>query len=290
VGGTLILGSGGMLGSALVAVHGPDGLATAGRSQIEAQGVEAIVEALRPDLVLNCAAHTDVEGAERDPAEAIAANAVLPGRLGAACRDAGALLAHVSSTGCYGAWKTDPYVEDDRAEPTTAHHRSKLAGEAAVRESGCEHLVVRTGWLFGGQPGAPKNFVWNRLVEASGKDRMISDPFQRGCPTLVDDVARQILAAAAAGVRGLINVVSGGSATRFDYVERVVRAARLPCVVEPAAAPFKRLAAVSPNEAAVNERLRARGLDSMPRWEDAVDGYVAALLAAPQWTAREVRT
>ncbi|HZG09359.1 MAG TPA: NAD(P)-dependent oxidoreductase [Allosphingosinicella sp.] len=290
MGKTLILGSGGMLGSAFVAAHGPNGLATAGRAQIKAQGVEAIVRAAEPNLVINCAAHTDVEGAERDPAEAIAANAVLPGKLGDACREGGALLVHISSTGCYGAWKSSPFVEIDRAEPTTVHHRSKLAGELAVRESGCNHLIVRTGWLFGGQPGAPKNFVWNRLVEASGTDRIVSDPFQRGCPTLVDDVARQIFSALAAGIHGLVNIVSGGSARRFDYVERIVRAARLPCAVEPAQTPFKRLAAVSPNEAAVNERLRAQGLDAMPTWEDAVDRYVATLIASRQWTAREVRT
>lgn len=120
---------------------------------------------------------------------------------------------------------------------------------------------------------------------------MVSDPFQRGCPTLVDDVAHQIFSAVAAGVRGLVNIVSAGTATRFDYVDRIVRAARLQCTVEAAMVPFKRLAIVSPNETALNERLRSAGLDMMPRWEDAVDSYVATLLASPEWmTFQEART
>ena len=279
-----------MLGSSFAAAHGPDGLVTAGRKEIQSQGVAAIIRRSAPLLVINCAADTDVEGAERDPAAADAVNAVLPGRIAAACRSAGAVLVHFSSTGCYGSWKTDPYFENDPAKPTTAHHRSKLAGEIAVREAGPEHLLVRTGWLFGGQPGAAKNFVWNRLVEARGTERMISDPFQRGCPTLVDDVVRQVYSAVGAGVRGLINVVSVGSATRLAYVERIVQAAGLPCKVEASSVPFRRLAAVSPNEAAVNGRLRSLDLEVMPSWEAAVDGYVAALLASPAWGAlKEVR-
>lgn len=281
----MVLGAGGLLGSAFVdAIGGP--VATAGRAELEGKDIDEIRRLLRgaaPEVVINCAAHVEADAAERDPAPAIAANAILPGLLGAACRELGAVLVHVSSTGCYGAWKSTPYSEEDPARPTTVHHQSKLAGEEAVRETGCDHLIVRTGWLFGGAPGQPKNFVWKRLLEASANSRLGSDISQRGCPTAVEDVARQVLAALAAEVRGLVNVVSQGSATRFDYVSRIVHAARLPCEVEPAPA-FARLAPVSPNEAAVNARLGSLDLDTMPPWEKGVDDYVAALMRAPDWT------
>lgn len=276
-----------MLGSAFRTYLAAAGPRLVDRAELAAAGAEAILSETRPDLVINCAAHTDVEGAERDSEAAYAANAELPGRIARACATMGAVLVHFSSTGVYGRWKDEPYAEDDRAEPTTVHHKSKLAGEEAVAAAAREHLIVRTGWLFGGAPGAAKNFVWKRLIEASSSERMVSDPFQSGCPTFVDDVAEQVMVAVAAGVRGLVNVVAQGRTSRFGYVERIVRASGLPCHVEPASAPFQRLAQVSPNEAAVNARLQALGLDCMPSWEEAVDRYVQDLVAAPDWTARK---
>jgi dTDP-4-dehydrorhamnose reductase len=288
-GPVLILGAGGLLGQAFTAACAGRGVATAGRAQLEGRSdaeIAALVRSTAPALVVNCAADVDADGAEQDPSRAIAANTLLPGIVAAACRDAGALMLHFSSTGCYGAWKEEPYTEDDPPRPTTAHHRSKLAGEEAVRESGADHLIARIGWLYGGSIDNPKNFVWRRLLEACGATRLASDATQRGCPTDVADVARQALHAAEHGVRGTINLVARGSATRFDYVTRIVRAAGLACDVVPAPA-FARAAPVSPNEAAISKRLQALGLDIMPLWGEAVDAYVSALRASAAWSALE---
>ena len=277
-----------MLGQAFVRLLG-DAALTGSRGDLAITDIAAIdrlIGASGAGLVVNCAAHTDVDAAEGDPAPALAINSLLPGLVGTACRRADVPLVHLSSTGCYGAWKDDAYTEEDPPRPTTAHHRSKLSGEAAVRASGAEYLVVRTGWLFGGAADGPKNFVWKRMVEAAGKSRMTSDATQRGNPTSVDDLARQVLHAARAGYRGLVNAVSQGGATRYEYVRRIVEAAGLPCVVEPGATPFARPAPVSPNEVAVNERLRLLGLDVMPAWTDAVDAYVGELLRDSQWLER----
>ena len=116
----------------------------------------------------------------------------------------GALLIHMSSTGCYGDWKSEPYAESDALQPTSAHHKAKKAGEDAVIASGCRHLIVRTGWLYGGAPTDKKNFVWKRLLEARDAERMTSDASQRGCPTFVDDLADQMLALAEAGGAGVL--------------------------------------------------------------------------------------
>lgn len=282
---SLVLGAGGMLGGAFRRVLGPEAV-TVSRNDLDPAAigaVHALIADAGAELVVNCAAHTDVEGAEDDPDPAYAANAVLPGILSTACRRIGATLVHVSSTGCYGGTGNGAHVEDDPLYPTSVHHRSKAAGEQAVRDAGAEHLIVRTGWLFGGAPGAPRNFVWNRLVEALRTDEMVSDPFQEGCPTWVDDVARQTLRAVNEGCRGTINVVSQGRATRHDYVARIIEAAGLPCAVRASVTPFARRAPVSANETAVNARLRQLGLDAMPHWQEAVDGYVGALTATPAW-------
>ena len=282
---TLILGAGGMLGGAFVRLLG-DAALTASRGDLDVADIHALerrVAGSGAALVVNCAAHTDVDGAEGDPAPALVVNALLPGIVAVACRRAGIPLVHLSSTGCYGAWKDGAYTEEDAPRPTTAHHRSKLSGEAAVREAGAEHLIVRTGWLFGGAADGPKNFVWKRIVEAAGTPRMTSDATQRGNPTLVDDLARQVLHAVHRGACGTVNAVSRGQASRFDYVRRIVAATGLPCAVDPSTTPFTRPAPVSPNETAVNGRLGLLGLDIMPDWETAVDDYVAQLRRSPQW-------
>jgi dTDP-4-dehydrorhamnose reductase len=275
---TLILGAGGMLGRAVAAAC-PSPVVTAGRAELEgndAQAIIALVARVAPSLVINCAADVDADGAERDISKAMAANGVLPGFVAEACQAAGALMVQVSSTGCYGAWKDTPFTEDDPAQPTTAHHRTKLIGERAVAAAASDHLIARVGWLYGGDASNPRNFVWRRLVEASTSSQLSSDDEQHGCPSNVADVARQLFVAIDAGVRGTINIVTQGSASRYEYVRRIIEAAQMPCEVKPAPA-FVRAAPVSHNETAINARLQERGLDIMPHWATAIDNYVAKL-------------
>ena len=274
----LLTGASGMLGSAFAESLGSQAvlLTRAELDVTDAKGVFAAVESRSPRVVINCAAHVDAEAAEHDADGSYRANAVLPGLLAQACRRVDAKLVHFSSTGCYGSWKAEPYTEEDPPAPTTVHHRSKLAGERQVIESGCEHLILRTGWLFGGSAGHKKNFVWRRLLEAAAKTRIESDAAQGGNPTYVEDVVRQTLALLDLGVNGVFNCVARGSATRFDYVARIVASAGLPCVVSPRGA-FVRAAPVSANEAAINYRLQLLQADLMPEWTGGVDRYVAAV-------------
>ena len=276
----LLTGAGGMLGSAFAESLVHDELVAVGRECLDIRYSRLIRQKIldaSPDVVLNCAAHTDVEGAEHDPDTCYAANAVLPGILGAACRAAAAKLVHFSSTGCYGAWKSTPYIDLDPLQPTTTHHRAKLAGEDAIRSSGCEHLILRTGWLFGGNRSHKNNFVWRRIIEAGDREHMTSDASQRGNPTYTHDVVAQTLKLIEVDLRGTFNLTANGSASRYEYVARIVTAAKLPCKVEPGP-PFKRVAPVSSNEVGRNYKLQLLGLDTMPEWEVSVDRYVHELL------------
>jgi dTDP-4-dehydrorhamnose reductase len=276
-----------MLGSAFARALAGQPLRKAGRQALNVRDPAAVARLVAgEDFVINCAAHTDVEAAERDPEPAYAANAVLPGLLAQACRQEGAVLVHMSSVGCYGDWKAEAYVEEDPLRPTTVHHRSKALGEDGVRNSGCEHLILRMGWLFGGAPGARKNFVWSRLVEARGAATLTSDSVQRGVPTRTSDVARATLELLSAGVRGTFNLVAQGSASRYQYVSAIVERSGLPCRVEPGPA-FRRQAAVPSNETAVNQRLASMGLDGMGPWRPSLDDDVDALMASPEWRATQ---
>jgi dTDP-4-dehydrorhamnose reductase len=286
-----LTGAGGLLGGAFRAALTGQNVFTLGRHELDVDAPDLLVQAVRhhtPELVINCAAHTDVEAAERNPDLDFKVNGRLPGVIGDICRRHNASLIHFSSTGCYGNWKSTPYSEEDDVRPTTAHHRAKLAGEAAVRASGCRHLILRTGWLFGGLPNQPKNFVWNRLIEACANEVMTSDASQHGCPTYVLDLARQTLLLARRSVEGTFNAVAHGSASRYEYVAAIVAAAGLSCVVKPVPG-FKRLAPVSSNETAVNVRLKQLNIDQMREWQPSLQTYVSLLMASLAWDGNQRR-
>ncbi|MBN9048420.1 MAG: sugar nucleotide-binding protein [Rhizobiales bacterium] len=280
--GILLLGAGGVLARAFSEHLADRNVAKAGRRELEtdsAAALDGLFAEYQPELVINCAAHTDLEAAEVNPEQDFQANAELPRLIGAACRKNGATLLHFSSTGCYGSWKETPYSDADELRPTTAHHRAKAAGEEAVKLSGCRFLVLRTGWLYGGVAGQPKNFVWNRIVEARGKGEMTSDSVQRGCPTFANDLVRQAMLMVENGLQGVFNAVANGNASRYEYVAEIVASAALPCVVKPGPR-FQRRASVSMNEMAINTRLKDMSLDIMPDWRESLHHYVRVLLGS----------
>lgn len=279
----LILGAGGLLGSAFVRAGFAGTVIKAGRRDLFANTPSALVGRSKASVVVNCAADTDVDGAEQNPTVSQAANAVLPGLLAEACRENGSTLVHVSSTGCYGASEMRPYIEDDVPLPTTVHHQHKLEGEERVRASGCDALILRTGWLFGGRPEQSRNFVWNRMLEANSNSRIVSDPYQVGNPTWIGDVVLQAIMLLERNVRGTFNCVSAPAISRMDYVRAIVSASGIECKVVASEMPFKRLARVSPNEAADNERLRLLGVDIMPTWNETLPQYIASLIDTEDW-------
>ncbi|WP_244959568.1 SDR family oxidoreductase [Gluconacetobacter azotocaptans] len=282
-GTVLLLGAGGMLGSTFRALCPDVAFQTLSRGELDVSSPRVLLDrivGLAPTVIINCAADTNVDRAEADPADAFAVNAVLPGLVAQAARQVNALLVHFSSTGCYGRHQDGdllPHSDFEAVFPTTAHHRSKVAGELAVREAGCRHLILRLGWLYGGSITHKKNFVWARIRDARSKPELASDPFQTGSPTLVDDVVRQTLVLLEVGVVGTFNCVATGAVSRFDYVARIMELAGLSSHLRPAR--FKRAASVAENEAAVNDKLALMGLNIMPLWDEALAGYVMRLLA-----------
>ena len=143
----LVLGAGGMLGRAVVHAAGDDvvGLARSELDVTDAAAVKHAVARIRPDVVVNCAAFTDVDGAEERPAEAMRVNGDAAGEVAAAAPR----VVYVSSDYVFDGEKGAPYVESDRPSPISAYGRSKLAGERATAAANPRHLIVRSSWLFG---------------------------------------------------------------------------------------------------------------------------------------------
>ncbi len=277
----VLTGAQGILGSAFAQRLPARRVVTLTRQDLDPGDPAAIrrrILGLTPSLVINCAADTDVDGAEAAPERAFAVNVTLAAAVAQGAAETNAALVHFSSTGCYGDWKDDSYVETDALRPTTAHHRSKAAGEAAVLRAHPAALVLRLGWVFGGRRGQRKNFVWSRLSEARDKAEIGSDPVQRGCPTAAADVVGQTLALLQSKAQGVFNCVGNGPpARRLDYVAAILAAADSHARVVPV--DFRRRARVSPNETAANARLRAMGLDRIPPWRESLAGFVRSQLA-----------
>jgi dTDP-4-dehydrorhamnose reductase len=231
------------------------------------------------NIFIHCAANTNVEYCEKFPMECYRDNVLLTELISNACRISQVKLVFISSTGVYGDYQDLPYVEYDDVKPTTIHHRSKWLGENAIRSTLNEHLIIRTGWLFGGEWDMTKNFVANRIREATESNGIItSDISQTGCPTYVVDLAEVILSLLNTGWAGTFNCVNTGKASRYEYVSKIIELSGENVKVKPVdGLAFSRLAKVSKNETAVNSKLTEIGFFAMPKWEDSLFRYISTL-------------
>jgi dTDP-4-dehydrorhamnose reductase len=209
-----------MLGRAVVAEakarsHEADGRDRASLDITDAESVERALVAVRPDVVVNCAAWTDVDGAETAEDEALAINGTGAGNVAAAAARAGAFLVHVSTDYVFdGASKRgEAWVESDPVAPLGAYGRTKLEGERLVAAAGSDHAIVRTAWLFG--PGG-RNFVdtMRRLGAERDELQVVAD--QVGCPTFTGHLAEALVTIAERRSPGIHHAAGGGACSWFD--------------------------------------------------------------------------
>ncbi len=224
---TLVLGARGMLGRAL-ARQLPAALAW-DREELDLTDAPAVRAAIGPgtDVVYNAAADTRVDLCESDPAHLLV-NDEAVGTLASRCREAGALLVHVSTDYVFDGKGTRPYREDDPVSPVNAYGRGKLAGERRALASGAEVLVVRTSWLFGvGGPSFPDTIL-KLAASGRGELRVVDD--QRGRPTFASDLARALRLLVARGARGLVHFANAGETTWFGLAREVLARGGFPDV------------------------------------------------------------
>lgn len=282
LGHVLLIGAKGMLGHELA--HRLKSRAhTAGLGRVTCWDVDELdisqrddvlakIGALKPNVVINSAAYTDVDGCESNEAKALAVNGDGPGYLAEACKACGALLVHVSTDFVFDGAARQPYRPVDTPHPLSAYGRSKLAGERAITESGADHLIVRTSWLFGPHG---KNFVAAILARAeSGESLRVVDD-QTGRPTFAGDLADALLRLAERGARGILHFANSGSCSWHAFAMRIVALAG--CEVPVAAInsselgrPAKR-PAYSVLDTTDYERLTG---DIPANWEDALLRYL----------------
>lgn len=232
----LIIGANGQVGWELTRTLMPLGAVIAlERNQCDLahpELIEALIESVAPDVIVNAAAYTAVDKAEQEPGLAMTINAEAPAKLAAAARRRGALLVHYSTDYVFDGTKTSPYLEGDSPRPASAYGRTKLAGEEAIRSSGADHLVLRTSWVYAARG---KNFLRTILRLASERDtlRIVADQF--GAPTwarLVAEVTalmlHQEIACRNGGTfkSGLFHLAAAGDTSWHAFAGAIVDGAR----------------------------------------------------------------
>ena len=188
----LITGGSGQVGTALIASVPPGYEILAPESRrldiSDARSVVRAFEEVRPDVVINAAAHTAVDKAESERDRAFSINADGAGNVARACRASQTPLIHLSTDYVFDGTKTSAYVEEDRPNPVNVYGASKLAGELQIQEAGIPHLIIRVSWVFS---ATRTNFV-KTMLGLSGRDslRVVDD--QRGTPCSAADIAKVV--------------------------------------------------------------------------------------------------
>jgi len=214
----VVVGAAGQLGQALVAKFAREHeVIPATRREVDLsdhRALRAFVMDRAPAAVINCAAYTNVDGAETEEDTATRINGEGAGHLAAAAAESGAHIVHVSTDYVFAGNATAPYPEDAPTGPIGAYGRSKLAGEIAVRDGAPEsHAIVRTAWVFGPHG---KNFVDTMLRLGAERDELTVVDDQLGCPTYTGHLAPALVEIAVARTRGVLHVAGGGSCTWWE--------------------------------------------------------------------------
>ncbi|MDY6352413.1 MAG: dTDP-4-dehydrorhamnose reductase [Lachnospiraceae bacterium] len=220
----MLTGPDGQLGRAVRNEYANDEaqIISVAHSDMAIEDLDAVLKRVsdeKPDVIINCAAYTDVDGCERNTHLAGRINAVGPRNLAIAAQKAGAKLIHISTDYVFDGCGNRPYVESDPPCPVSAYGRSKLMGEKYVSELCHKYFIIRTAWLY----GDGKNFVRTMLGLSKSHDEVSVVDDQVGCPTSAAELARMIHFLERTEQYGLYHGVCTGQTSWADFAEEIFR-------------------------------------------------------------------
>jgi len=271
----LVTGAGGMLGRDVVLAAGNAGHDVVGFGHTELDITEPEVlgakfELERTDMVINCAAWTDVDGAEESEEEALAVDGTAAGNVAAAAAAVGAGVVYVSSDYVFDGSKGAPYVETDQTAPLSAYGRTKLAGEEATAAANKRHFVIRSSWLFG---IGGSNFVETMLRLASTQNEVLVVRDQVGSPTYTWHLAYGIVRLIEGVEFGIHHMAAAGTCSWYDFAREIFDQAKVECLVMSGTTEMLGRPAPRPAYSAlISQREHAIEL---PSWRDGLAAYLS---------------
>ena len=271
----LVTGAAGMLGRDLMlaagnAGHDVVGFGHAELDVIAAAVVERKLDLEHPDVVINCAAFTDVDGAEEAEDAAFAVNGTAAGNLAASAATIGASVVYVSSDYVFDGAKGAPYVETDQPAPLSAYGRTKLAGEEASSAANKRHFIVRSSWLFG---VGGSNFVETMLRLAADHGEVLVVRDQVGSPTYTWHLAYGIIRLIEGLEFGIHHMAAAGKCSWYEFAREIFEQAKVECkVLSGTTEMLGRPAPRPPFSALISQREHAIRL---PPWQDGLAAYLS---------------
>jgi dTDP-4-dehydrorhamnose reductase len=275
----LITGAKGLVGRALVehCSAGGDEVFSYDHNSLDitdAEAVESVIAAQRPDAVINCAAWTDVDGCETNPSKAEQVNSLGPENLARASRNAGALLITISTDYVFDGEKDGFYTQRDQPRPISVYGRYKLEGERRAQEAHARTVVVRTGYIFG---TGGKNFLSNVVSWAQQGKKLKAIRDYWGTPTYGRDLAVRLRELAVLDLPGIYHVVSSGDGASFETFS--IEAFRLAGLSRDLLEVVNGDSLGRPAPRPRNSRLKcllseAVGLPPLPSWQDGLAHFI----------------
>ncbi|MCH5334714.1 MAG: dTDP-4-dehydrorhamnose reductase [Alistipes sp.] len=285
----LVTGAGGQLGSELrtAAAGSADNYIFTDIAELDITDAAAVARMVREcgaDVIVNCAAYTDVERAETQPDAAMLLNRDAVGFMAAAAAECGALMIHISTDYVFGSGTHNtPFAEEDAVAPSCVYGAAKLAGERAVAESGCRHIIFRTSWLY--SPFG-RNFVNTMLSLTASRDSVSVVFDQTGTPTRAAGLARLIFRIIDSrlfdGREGIYHYSDEGVCSWYDFAVEIARLAGSKCRVEPCrSAEFTSRVARPAYSVLDKSRVkRVFGIE-IPHWRDSLAEHFRELNQSP---------
>jgi dTDP-4-dehydrorhamnose reductase len=239
-----------------------------GRGQMDLRDTKAVRSAVDDHrIVINCAAYTNVDGAEKEEPLANEVNGTAAGELARACRQRSALLVHYSTDYVFNGKGKRPYRPGDVIEPINAYGRSKALGEKLIGESGCQHLIIRTSWLY-----APwgKNFVRTivAFLQKNHPLRIVND--QIGRPTSAQELATNSRKLIEKNARGIFHLADGGECSWFEFTREIARQVNPQAKVDSCTTAEVGRAAARPAYSVLDLEESERLIGGMKPWRDAL--------------------
>lgn len=273
----LVTGARGMLGAEVVERFRAAGLEVHGATRAELditrpEQARALFDALRPNLVIHCAAMTNVDACERQPQDAYRTNAFGAEVIASHCQRVDAACVYISTDYVFDGAKGSPYHEYDAENPLSVYGKSKFAGEQAVRAICPRHYIVRVAWLFGKHRKSFPQFVVEQ-ARTGGSPTVISD--QIGSPTYTADVADRLLQLVRTDCYGVYHLTNASPVSRYEFAEALLGMLGIRASLTPLPFAQWQTPATRPRYSALTSwRLEWAGVAPMPPWQDALQRFV----------------
>jgi dTDP-4-dehydrorhamnose reductase len=236
----------------------------------DADAVYARADRDRPDVVINCAAWTDVDGAEESEDQAMAVSGAGAGNVAAAAAAVGAKVLYVSTDYVFDGHKESPYVEVDEPAPQSAYGRTKLAGEEATAAANRRHFIVRSSWLFG---IGGRNFVETMLQLAADHGEVLVVRDQVGSPTYTWHLASGLVRLIEGSAYGIHHMAAAGACSWYDFAREIFDQAKIECKAMSATTEMLGRPAPRPAYSALTSQ-REHAI-KLPSWQDGLAAYLS---------------